>query len=142
MLEGSVELICASVTMLPERAQFGTFLPPIQLRHDVIYIPNIDSAEYLDWNVFMSPFSTEMWIALIMKCIIFSAFAYIIEWFHSYQLVRLCNFRHKLHNMYLKIHSLLRFRILYSTNFGLHLYQILVEHHFNLKQIIFHPTKH
>ena len=87
MFEGSVELICARVNMLPERVQFGTFLPPIQLTQNAIYIPNIDSAEYVDWDVFTSPFSTEMWIALIMKCIIFSGFAYIIEWFHKYQLV-------------------------------------------------------
>ena len=92
MFEGSVELICASITMLPERTQFGTFLPLIDKFYEQIYIPNMDSTEHLDWDVFINPFSTEMWIVLLMKCIIFSLFAYIIEWFHNYQSVRLCKF--------------------------------------------------
>ena len=74
--------------MTPERAQFGTFLIPLAVVHDQIYVQNIYPAEYLDWDVFTNPFSTEMWVALIMKCIIFSIFAYFIEWLHNYKLVR------------------------------------------------------
>lgn len=86
MFEGSVELICTTVIMLPERAQVGTFLPTIFVKHDAIYIP---INEYLDWNVFFGPQSTKLWIAVILKCIIFSIFVYVIEWFHNYKLVGL-----------------------------------------------------
>ena len=88
MFERSVEIICESLVMNPERAHFGTFLPPLDKLHEEIFVPKKDSAEYLDFYVFMKPFSTEMWIALFIKCIIFSIFAYTIEWFHNYKLVR------------------------------------------------------
>ena len=88
MYEGSVEILSDGIKMLPERAEFGTYLPSIDYVHDEIYIPNVDSAEYQDWDAFINPFSTEMWIAIIMKCILFSIFVYIIEWFHNYKLVR------------------------------------------------------
>ena len=88
MFQGSVDIICRNLVMLPERAKYGKFLPAISTLHYAIYIPNVDSVEYLDWHVFLSPFSTKMWIALILKCIIFSIFAYIIEWLHDYNLVK------------------------------------------------------
>ena len=88
MFEGSVDLLCDNLYMLPERVKFGKFLPSIDKVYDQIYIPNEDSAEYEDWDVFINPFSTEMWIAIIMKCIVFSIFVYVIEWFHNYKLVR------------------------------------------------------
>ena len=87
MFEGIVDFVCASIVMLPERTQFGTFLPPIYVRREAIYIPIIDSNEYLDWNVLFEPFSTELWIVVILKCFIFSLFVYVVEWFHNYKLV-------------------------------------------------------
>ena len=72
MYEGSVEILSDGIKMLTERAEFGTYLPSIDKLHDEIYIPNVDSAEYQDWDAFISPFSTEMWMAIIMKCIVFS----------------------------------------------------------------------
>ena len=87
MFQGLVDIICMNLVMLPERAKYGNFLPAISTLHDAIYIPTVDSVENLDWNVFLAPFSTEMWIVLILKCIVYSIFAYIIEWFHDYDLV-------------------------------------------------------
>ena len=87
MAEGLVDFIGATMIMLPELSQFGTFLPPIYEGHDAIYIPIIDSNEHLDWNVFFGPFSFKLWIAVILKCIIFAVFIYVVEWFHNYKLV-------------------------------------------------------
>ena len=88
VFEGSIDSLWARVSMLPERAQFGTFLPPIYARNDAIYIPKVELAESLHWDVFLGPFSTEIWIVVFSKCIIFSIFAYIIEWLHNYSIVR------------------------------------------------------
>ena len=88
VFEGTVELLCSPIFMLKERAKFGTFLPPIYSINDAIDIPKVDSAESLDWNVFWGPLSSEIWIALLLKCIIFTMFAYIIEWLHNYNMVR------------------------------------------------------
>ena len=52
MFEGSVDFVCTPLVMLPERAQIGIFLPPIYVRREAIYIPIMDSNEYLDWNVY------------------------------------------------------------------------------------------
>ena len=87
MFEGSVDFLLTTVIMTPERALFGTFLPPIYIKHDAIYIPFIDSNEDLDWHVFVESFSTELWITVFLKCVIFSIFVYVIEWFHNYKLV-------------------------------------------------------
>ena len=35
----------------------------------------------------IGPFSNELWIAIILKCITFSIFVYVVEWFHNYNLV-------------------------------------------------------
>ena len=148
MFEGLVDFLCSGLLITPERAQFGTFLQSTGKLHDQIYIPNQDSTEYEDWDVFISPFSTEMWIAIILKCIIFSIFSYIIEWFHNCKLVRteelnyLWNFVYLLQFITFNNSFLLRLCIQYFTKFGHHLYQILAEHLFHLTQIILHPIIH
>ena len=89
MFEGSYDfLLCKNLMMLREMEQFGTFLPPMYSIHDAIYIPVRDSGEDLDMNVFFSPFSTKLWFAMLLKCIIFSMFVFVIEWSHNYNMVR------------------------------------------------------
>ena len=88
VFEGSIDSLWSTVFMLPERAQFGTFLSPIGTINDGIYIPKVDLAESLDWDVFLGPLSTEIWIAVFSKCVIFTIFAYMIEWLHNYSIVR------------------------------------------------------
>ena len=90
LFEGSIDFLCTPAMMSPERTEFGTFLPPIFITNDAIVIPKVDSVEYLDWDVFLNPFSKKMWMALFLKCIVFSIFAFIIEWLHNYNMVRSC----------------------------------------------------
>ena len=93
---GHVEMISSQTSMSPEAAEFGDLLPPIKPIYDAIIVRNLDFAEaeqhnfnleILDWNVYFAPFSTELWIAIILKCIIFSIFVFVIEWSHNYKLV-------------------------------------------------------
>ena len=42
MFEGSVDFLLTTVIMTPERTLFGTFLPPIFIKHDAIFIPFMD----------------------------------------------------------------------------------------------------
>ena len=93
--EGHVEMISSQTSMSPEAANFGELLPPIKPIYDAIIVKNLDFAEadhyvnleILDWNVYFAPFSIELWIAIILKCIIFSIFVFVIEWSHNYKLV-------------------------------------------------------
>ena len=87
MVDGAVEFIPQFLVMLPERAHFGDFLPAVKHVHDKILIPVVDSSEAFYWNTFLDPFSTKLWLAIILKCIIFSILVFIIEWLHSYKLV-------------------------------------------------------
>ena len=88
--DGHVEMISSQVWMSPEAAEFGDLLPPIKPIYDAIIV-KIDhhnvNLEVLDWHVYFAPFSTELWIAIILKCIIFSIFVFVIEWSHNYNLV-------------------------------------------------------
>ena len=73
--------------MIPIRQHFGDFLPTIRSDRDAIFVPIDDTYEEIDWNVFLQPLATDVWIAIIIKCIIFSTIAIIIEWFHDRKLV-------------------------------------------------------
>ena len=88
--DGHVEMISSQTSMSPEAAEFGDLLPPIKPIYDAIIV-KIDhhnvNLEVLDWHVYFAPFSTELWIAIILKCIIFSIFVFVIEWSHNYNLV-------------------------------------------------------
>ena len=73
--------------MSPIRQQFVDFLPIMRSDSDTIFVPIEDTHEGIDWKVFLQPLATDVWIAIIIKCIIFSTLASIIEWFHDYKLV-------------------------------------------------------
>ena len=86
--EGSVEFVCGYFLMLPIRQQFVDFLPVLWSAHDAIFIQIEDSSEEIDWKVFFKPFAIEVWIVIVIKCIIFTTLVSIIEWFHECKLVR------------------------------------------------------
>ena len=88
LVEGSIEFLCGPFDLLPIRLQFVDFLYTIWSFSDTIFLPFEDSSEEVDWNVFFAPFAFEVWIAILIKCIIFTAMVSIIEWFHDYKLVR------------------------------------------------------
>ena len=87
LVEGSIEFIWDYCYMSPIRRLFVDFLPAIRSDNDAIFVPIEDAYEEKDWTVFFQPFATGIWIAIIIKCIIFSILAIIIEWFHDCKLV-------------------------------------------------------
>ena len=87
LVEGSIEFIWDYWYMLPIRTQFVDFLPIIRSDNDEIFVPIQDAYDEMDWNVFFQPLGTSIWMAILIKCIIFSIFSSIIEWFHDFKLV-------------------------------------------------------
>ena len=87
LIEGSIEFVWDPFIMLPIRLQFVDFLSPIWNSHDAIFVPIKDSSEEIDWEVFLGPFGIEVWIAIVIKCVILSILVSIIEWVHGYKLV-------------------------------------------------------
>ena len=87
LMEGSIEFIWEEWSMLPIRRQFVDFLPTIWSKKDAIFVPIQDTYDQMDWTVFFQPLRIGVWMAIIIKCIIFSTFASIIEWFHDSKLV-------------------------------------------------------
>ena len=88
LVEGSLEFIWDYWHTTPIRQQFVGFLPTIRSHRDAIFVPINDTYEEIDWTVFLQPFAPGIWIAIIIKCIIFSTLASIMEWFHDCKLVR------------------------------------------------------
>ena len=84
----TIDFASCPFVMTPVGLQFVDFLPAIMSYHDAIFVPVEDSSIEMDWNVFFKPFSIEVWIAVITKCVIFAIFVTIIEWFHDFKLVR------------------------------------------------------
>ena len=89
LVEGSIDFAWDYWYMLPIRQLFADFLPAIRSEKDAIFVRIEDTYEEIDWTVFLQPFATGVWIAIIIKCIIFSTLASIIEWFHDCKWVRL-----------------------------------------------------
>ena len=73
--------------MLPIRLQFVDFLPASWSAHDAIFVQNEDTFEEIDWKVFFVPFAIEVWIAIVIKCLVFTILVSIIEWFNDCKLV-------------------------------------------------------
>ena len=88
LVAGSIDFVIGPFTMSPIRLLFVDFLPASWSAHDAIFVQNDDTSEEIDWKVFSEPFAIEVWIAIVIKCIIFTALVSIIEWFHDCKLVR------------------------------------------------------
>ena len=91
LVEGSTDFVIGAFTMLPIRLQFFDFLPTTRSDSDAIFVPIEDTYEEIDWNVYLQPLASEVWIVIIIKCIIFSILAFIVEWFHDYKMVSICH---------------------------------------------------
>ena len=89
LAEGSIEFIWDYLYMSPIRQQLVDYLPVIRSHHDAIFVKIEDSLEETDWNVFFHPFKVEVWMAIAIKCIIFTILAIIIECIHDYKIVSL-----------------------------------------------------
>ena len=89
LVEGSADFVCGAFTMLPLRLQFVDFLPASWSAYDAIFVQNEDTFEEIDWKVFFVPFAIEVWIAIVIKCLVFIILVSIIEYFNDYKLVSL-----------------------------------------------------
>ena len=87
LIEDSLEFVWESFVMLNIRSQFVDFLYTITTEHDAIFVPIEDTYEEIDWSVFVKPLATGVWIAIIIKCVIFSTLASFIDWFNDFKLV-------------------------------------------------------
>ena len=91
LVEGSIEFVWDYWYKSPIRQLFVDFLPTIRSVKDAIFVPIEDTYEEIDWNVYLQPLASEVWIVIIIKCIIFSILAFIVEWFHDYKMVSICH---------------------------------------------------
>ena len=89
LAEGYIEFVWDYLYMSPIRQKLVDYLPVIRSHHDAIFVKIEDSLEETDWNVFFHPFRVEVWMAIAIKCIIFTTLAIIIECIHDYKIVSL-----------------------------------------------------
>ena len=93
LVEGSIEFIWDYLYMLPIRQQLVDYLPVVRSYHDAIFVKVEDSLEEIDWNVFFHPFTLEVWMAIVIKSIVFTILAIIIECIHDCKIVSLYFFQ-------------------------------------------------
>ena len=72
----------ASLAILSARLPYVDYLQPMRDELGAIYIPRQRSHETIEWTAYLKPFSVELWIAILIKSIIFTFCAYVMESVH------------------------------------------------------------
>ena len=73
--------------MTPLRLLFLDFLTPLYVQYVSIFIPKEEVDEFIDWKVYFNPLTSQLWVAILIKCLMFTMIVYVIEWLHGYKLV-------------------------------------------------------
>ena len=81
--EDSVDFIWSSFSMLPARFPYVDFLPPMSKEYGGIFIPNQDSVEKIQYNLFLEPFSVNVWVAILVTDLFIGGFIFIIQWLRA-----------------------------------------------------------
>ena len=81
VVENSVDFIWTSLYFNLERNKYIEYLPSIFQGHPAIFIANQDF-ETIDWNLYLQPFSFQLWIMIIIVAFTFALVIYGIQWTH------------------------------------------------------------
>ena len=79
----SINFIWSSFSMLPARFSFVDFLPPLSKEYGGIFIPNQDSVEKIQYNLFLEPFSMNVWVAILVTDLIIGCLILTIQWLRT-----------------------------------------------------------
>ena len=78
--DDSIDFIWSSFSMLPSRFPFVDFLPPLSKEYVGIFIPNQDSVEKIQYNLFLEPFSMNVWVAILVTDMVIGCLIFAIQW--------------------------------------------------------------
>ena len=82
--------------MLPARFPYVDFLPPLSKEYGGIFLPNQDSVEKIQYNLFLEPFSMNVWVAILVTDLLIGGLIFIIQWLRANKiLVNILLFRNK-----------------------------------------------
>ena len=81
VVENSVDFIWSSLFFNLERNKYIEYLPSIYQGHPAIFIANQDF-ETIDWNLYLQPFSFQLWVMIIIVAFVFALVIYGIQWTH------------------------------------------------------------
>ena len=70
LVKGDADLIAASLTLTPKRFEALNYLIPIGTETFGLFIPEAAHAEILDFTGFFGPFSTPLWIWLMLNALV------------------------------------------------------------------------
>jgi len=65
---------------LPARFPFVDFLPPLSKEYGGIFIPNQDSVEKIQHNLFLEPFGMNVWVAILVTDMVTGCLIFAIQW--------------------------------------------------------------
>ena len=82
--------------MLTARFPYVDFLPPLSKEYGGIFLPNQDSVEKIQYNLFLEPFSMNVWVAILVTDLLIGGLIFIIQWLRANKtLVHISLFRNK-----------------------------------------------
>ena len=124
--DDSIDFIWSSFSMLPARFPFVDFLPPLSKEYGGIFIPNQDSVEKIQYNLFLEPFSMNVWVAILVTDLIIGCLILTIQWLRTSKTLVIIYYRRTKCSFEIVDYS--NFRIIHQVweLFGLHLWPILV----------------
>ena len=87
LVEGSVDFSWAAFAMTTERSSFIDYLSSTLSLSAAIYIPRNKVGEDVDWYVYLGPFSSYLWITILILVIVMTLVTILIEKSHGKRFV-------------------------------------------------------
>jgi hypothetical protein len=78
IVNGTADMIVASLAILPERAVFLDYLPPITSEVGALYIKQDDITEYFEMWTFIYPLASNLWLMMVVFASFVTFLVYVI----------------------------------------------------------------
>ena len=85
LLSGQIDLIIASFTLTAERSQAIQYLPPIGQEKGALFVRSDDTETVFSWFMFVEPFTTALWLMILVVALINASFISLINYFYKKQ---------------------------------------------------------
>ena len=83
LVQDSAKFIWASLYTGPERQRYIDFLPILSVDRMSFYISNHETYETINWKLYLSQFSVELWMTILFTSVIITVITVLIHWVHT-----------------------------------------------------------
>ena len=83
LVQDSAKFIWASLYTGPERQRYIDYLPILSVDHLSFYISNHETYETINWKLYLSQFSVELWLTILFTSVMITVITVFIHWVHT-----------------------------------------------------------